>query len=227
MISHKYKCIFIHIPKCAGSSITEFFFPNFHFNIFKPDYENLFGWCPERKIHLQHATTKQLIETKLISKYEWDEYFKFTFVRNPWDRAVSDYFWMKKELNIDDSFQSYLNKRGKFNSFLNDNSNIKYRGDHLIPQTDFFYTNGEFKIDFIGRFENFQHDINQVLTQLNVEKPFLTHINKSSNLLSHYSYFYSFKTMKLIGKKYKNDIDYFDYKYVEKKRGMDLLKHWF
>ena len=65
MISHTHKIIFIHIPKCAGSSV-EVYFKNKTFDWTKPSYKNLTGWCPKRKIHLQHATSKQLLELDLI-----------------------------------------------------------------------------------------------------------------------------------------------------------------
>ena len=79
MISHKHKFIFIHIPKCAGSSIRDFYFdtPNLDWKI--PNYDLLYGWCPKRKIHLQHATAKQILETDLVSRAVWDNYYKFTF----------------------------------------------------------------------------------------------------------------------------------------------------
>ena len=68
MISHKHKCIFIHIPKTAGTSINTFFHPGVDFHYDKPDYDRLFGWCPERKFHMQHATSKQLLETEPMKK---------------------------------------------------------------------------------------------------------------------------------------------------------------
>ena len=105
MISHKHKCIFIHIPKCAGTSIKYFLFPDENVHWFDANYEVVHGWCPQRKFFMQHATSKQLVETGLISREQWDTYFKFTFVRNPWDRAVSDYFWMMKDRKIKDSFK--------------------------------------------------------------------------------------------------------------------------
>ena len=58
------KQIFIHIPKTAGTSINAFFHPEKIFDNSVPDYDALYGWCPERKFYLQHATSKQLVETR-------------------------------------------------------------------------------------------------------------------------------------------------------------------
>ena len=67
MISHDHKCIFIHIPKTAGSSINKFYFNAKQLDWTTPNYDILYGWCPDRKLHLQHATPIQLLQTGLIS----------------------------------------------------------------------------------------------------------------------------------------------------------------
>ena len=70
MIDHKHKFIFIHINKCGGTSIDEHFTENF-------------------KDTQKHLSTK-------LNPNEFDNYFKFTFVRNPWDRVVSFYHYQLK-----------------------------------------------------------------------------------------------------------------------------------
>jgi len=71
MISHELKCIFIHIPRTAGSSIER--------ALINDDW-----WNVDRK-------TKHLIANqakKLYSEY-WNDYFKFSFVRDPYSRMLS------------------------------------------------------------------------------------------------------------------------------------------
>ena len=71
MICHKNKYIFIHIPRTGGSSIEH--------TLYGQDW-----WLVDRKSkHLIASTAK-----KVYSEY-WDDYFKFAFVRNPWDRMRS------------------------------------------------------------------------------------------------------------------------------------------
>ncbi len=224
MIFHKYKCIFIHIPKCAGTSITNFFAPDIRLSTREPNYDIHYGWCPKRRIHLQHATVKQIIETELISKEIWESYFKFTFVRNPWDRAYSDYLWMLKELKVNDSFMNFLLKKNRFaNSLLNDN-NIAYRGDHLLNQTDFFYFEDDFKLDFVGRFENLSSDMSYVLKKIGINSSFNIHNNKSSNRYDHYSKFYNKSRFKLVNDMYKKDIELLNYNFVDMKSSFDKCK---
>jgi len=216
MISHEHKCIFVHIPKTAGTSINTFFHPDVTFLHAKPDYKRLFGWCPKRKLHMQHATAKQLLETELITQEQWDTYFKFTFVRNPWDRAYSDYLWLMKDRKIKDSFSNYIQKAGLFSEVLNYSNQIDYRGDHLMSQIEFLTINGVIDIDFIGRFENFGQDILTINQNLGIVKKFNVHDKKNTKRFKHYSFFYNDVNKKLVETKFKNDIKKLNYEFENK-----------
>ncbi len=224
MICHKRKIIFIHVPKCAGSSINEFYFDTSGLDWKTPDYERLYGWCPKRKLHLQHATSKELLETNLISQTQWETYFKFTFVRNPWDRSYSDYLWIMKDRGIKGSFYDFINQSGPFHKVLNDNSTKEYRGDHLRPQTDYFLIKGRYSLDYIGRFENIENDIKVINKKIGVNNLFTIHKKKNTNKLSHYSLFYSKTKKKLVERKYKNDIIQLKYTFEDKKKGILSIK---
>ena len=95
MISYEKRCIFIHIPKCGGTSIE---------NIIWPDTEqrterNLWmGFVS--KYHnkyqtggLQHLLARQVLEE--VGKDVFDSFYKFVIVRNPWDRIVSQFAYMQ------------------------------------------------------------------------------------------------------------------------------------
>lgn len=105
MISHHHKCIFVHIPKCGGQSIETAFLHDIglNFNERAPlllrhnDCPNL---GPPRLAHLK---AKDYVNFKYITNEMFDEYFKFSIVRNPWSRAVS--------------FYHYLGYLGKFEEF--------------------------------------------------------------------------------------------------------------
>jgi len=225
MISHKHKCIFIHIPKTAGMSINSFFHPEVNFYQDVPNYEILFGWCPKRQLHMQHATAKQLLETELITEEQWNDYYKFTFVRNPWDRAYSDYKWIQGFSGIYGGFKDFINKAGDFDQILNNKSSMNYLGDHLQLQTDFFDFEGFYKPDFIGRFENFPKDILKILKDLEIKKSFDIFINTSKRE-KDYSLFYTNTFMHLISKKYYLDIELLNYQFEDKRKGIYKLKQF-
>lgn len=69
------KIIFIHITKSAGGSVQR----AFRINGFEFDFAE------------EHRTAQQHLE--ILGKNVFDECFKFSFVRNPWDRMVSIYFY--------------------------------------------------------------------------------------------------------------------------------------
>lgn len=226
MICHKKKLIFVHIPKCGGSSLNKFYFHKNHLDWKIPNYELLYGWCPDRKIHLQHATSKQLIETGLVTKEQWEEYFKFTFVRNPWDRAYSDFLWIKNDCKVDGDFEDYLNAEKEFEPFLSTLSKNKmsYRGDHLLAQLDFFTLNGDYNMDFVGRFENYNEEVLRLNTILGINQNFSLHEKKNKSRARHYSFFYNEYKRKIVADVYQNDIEQLGYQFEKKKNDLGVLK---
>lgn len=228
MIFHNHKIIFIHIPKTGGSSINKFYGDQRYLDWTKPNYDFLYGWCPDRKIHLQHATPLQLLETGLITHKQWQTYFKFTIVRNPWDRAYSDYLWIMKDQNIKGSFEEYITRTGQFRGILRVNSNKNFRGDHLVPQNDFLGTGKFDKLNYIGKFENLSEEIQLINKKIGLKSGcFDLHEKKNLNKKKHYSYFYNKKKMELVREYFHMDIDQLHYSFIDKRSTFYKIKSWF
>ena len=226
MICHQHKIIFIHIPKCAGSSIEEYFGVK-PFKWKYPNYENLTGWCPKRKIHLHHATAEQLLNTGLVKEEDWDSYFKFAIIRNPWSRAVSDYYWFNRSKIIKTGFSSYLKGEGRLKKEMTNKDVKEYRGDHLLPQCDFIKINNKIVVDKIIRLENLKEEFGELKKELNLPKKALPHSKKANKHYDHYSEFYFDKEIEMIRDKYKKDIQEFNYHFEDKrnKNQNDLIKY--
>ena len=226
MISHKHKCIFIHIAKCAGTTIEHAF--GVDVNNYKVEDSNfLFGWDQKNKLWLQHATPQQLLDYGYINKDIWNEYYKFIVYRNSWDRAYSDYIWMQNAKNVNDTFGNFLNKEGEFKKILTDNSTILFAGDHLYLQKDYFFLNGkEIMYNTIIDFKNLNIGLNKVIQDLRLPNNFFSiYLNQSkTKRKSHYSKFYNFRTKRLVLKKYKVDIEYFNFEFDDKRNFLDKLK---
>ncbi|MBU3023748.1 sulfotransferase family protein [Aestuariibacter sp. A3R04] len=226
MISEKYKCIFVHIPKAAGQSVEHFFLD--HHNLswaeraplllkYNPDPNK----GPER---LAHLTAKEYVECGYISDETWNQFFKFSFVRNPWARIVSEYNYRNYHKRM--SFRNFVTRGMPEKSDYSDS----YR--HLMPQYDFLHDEaGNLLVDFVGRFENLQTDFDYVCSQLGFGDTKLPHVNSSKNqsLLQkisifmskeskkrkHYSEYYDDVTRKIVQKMYSKDIDTFGYRFGE------------
>jgi len=223
MISDKFNCIFVHIPKTAGQSIENFFL-SLHGLSWEERAPLLlrYNLDPEQGPQaLAHLTAMEYVEFNHISSETFNKYFKFAFVRNPWDRLVSEY-----------NYRNY-NKKYTFKEFVNsgfpdkDNFSDAYR--HIIPQYDLLYSlNGELLVDFVGKFEDLQNDFNIVCLKLGISTSLLPHINsfnkernlknrlrsflfKTKKIKKHYTEYYDDELKNKVGKIYSKDISAFNY----------------
>lgn len=217
MISHKHKCIFIHIAKCAGSTIENAFGVDIA-DQSQDNHKNLFGWDDSNKLYLQHATPKELLSYGLIDEKTWDDYYKFVIVRNSWDKSISDYFWMFRKEHLKGSFIKYLNRSGKFKQKLTDNSNMEYRGDHLTKQIDYFKLNGALiKYDKVLYFDQLKSGLPEVAKDLGVPHNFFDKKINVNPKKIHYSQYYSYRMIKKVEKIYKEDIQFFGFKFEDQR----------
>ncbi len=226
MICQADKCIFVHIPKVAGQSIESVFLQRLGLSwqqreslLLKHNSNPAFG--PPR---LAHLTAQEYVKLGYVSAREFKGMFSFAFVRNPWDRLVSEYVYRKYPY----SFNDFLFKFFPENSDDNYNNGMDlYR--HIIPQTDFLYDNkGKLLVNFVGKFENITDDFSEVTRLITGESLPLPHENKSqSNKLKklkqvfrfsksqkkHYSEYYDESSRAFVAQLYRKDIELFGYKF--------------
>ena len=176
MLSHEHKFIFIHINKTGGSSIEQFFCGQ---------YENI----PAKHVPVSYYRGK------------YPGYFRFSFVRNPWDKVVSQYEFRKRTKDC------YTFPEGMtFDEFIH-----KPIGRPLQNQLDWITIRGRIAVDFIGRYETLQRDFNAVCRHIGIEPGTLPHIHKSDR--KHYREYYTDETREIVHKIFSRDIEYFNYKY--------------
>ena len=208
MINYDKKFIFIHIPKCGGSSIEYLFLKLFHPIFFEKLVSNI-----ESKQQWPMADIMTVEEEiKIFGKSLWNSgqhsslndfdqslqsnFFAFTFVRNPWSKAVSEFFYSKRVNSYNGTLQNYL-------------LNPKCQPDHMTPQINFLNKN----IDFIGRLENFQEDFDIVCEKIGIGQQELPRKNKTKH--KHYTEYYDDETKQIVAEKYAKDIEYFGYEFGE------------
>jgi hypothetical protein len=170
VVCHNKKCIYIHIPKTAGTSVEQFLRENGKNGL------QYHGVRNGRSMH--HFTAFDL-------KYEipltFQNYYKFTFVRNPYDRLLSEYYWTPipgvgyKSGQTKADFITYVsrvvNKRLFFDNIFN---------DHFIPQYLFIYNGKKFIIDDIFKYEDLNKTVDILKEKLNINTNFPC-LNKSIN----------------------------------------------
>ncbi|WP_444998224.1 sulfotransferase family protein [Aliikangiella sp. IMCC44359] len=226
MVSNKFKCIFVHVPKTAGQSIELFFLKQHNLSWAEKDQLLLNkntdpGLGPSR---LAHMKANEYHECGHITKQSFDQYFKFAFVRNPWERLVSEY--LHKKIDRHFSLKEFVFQALPEKNDFNDN----YR--HIIPQSEYLFDqNGQQLVNFIGRFENLSSDFNYICQQLNINNPTLPHRNSShsirrlllrkfrhlfsntNRIKKHYSQYYDEELYDHVGKIYAEDIRRFNYQF--------------
>jgi hypothetical protein len=188
------KCIFVHITKCAGISVGM----------------SLFGNLGGGHLRITHY---QLI----FSQREFEEYFKFTFVRNPWDRLVSAFqFLIKGGTNKVDRAWSARNlaRIPDFDTFVRGWVNRKNVNSwkHFVPQYKFVCEpRSEVpKVDFIGYFECLAEDFAYIQQKIGSNSD-LKHLNKTEGAKKDYRDYYTDATRKIVEDVYAEDIRIFGY----------------
>jgi len=172
MISHAHRCVFVHVPKTAGQSIEHVFLDLLGLSwrqraplLLRYNARPELG--PPRLAHLRAA---DYVRCGHLSESQFAGYFKFSFVRNPWDRAVSFYKYIGRPAEC--SFKRFALERLP---------NALWRSMYWFvrPQAEFLYDEGGLVVDFVGRFENLQSDFREVCSRLGLPESRLPVVNRS------------------------------------------------
>jgi hypothetical protein len=140
-----------------------------------------------------------------ISKHIiWDNYFKFAFVRNPFERLVSEYFWRLKN--------NHLHGDTVFPDFVENVVSKEYTHDkHLMPQYLFVTnTKKEIIVNRIGKFESMTEDFESIMHSKNlfIKLP-VVHKSKKYD----YRDYYDNETLRIVTDIYSEDLNLFNYRY--------------
>src|SRR5262245_7013478 len=114
------------------------------------DYYRLLVGGEEKKLYWNHITANEVRDR--IGVDVWNNYFKFTVERNPWDKTISDFYWRGSRggpQTIDAYFRKY---RGKFKHFN-------------YPR---YSLDGRVAVDAIVRFEQLVPDLTSVLQRVGI-----------------------------------------------------------
>lgn len=182
--------LFIHIPKAAGTSINMTLFGNMGLGHLRAkDYINIFGFL------------------------NYKSFFKFSIVRNPYDRFESAYnFLLNGGMNSQD--QSFANKYlvgyNDINDFIQNgfiSSNMIKNWTHFVPQYKYVCVNKQLTVDFIGKLENISKDFAYISNIIGIKCDLLNinyHNKNESSMLTC-------ESKKILSEFYTKDFELFEY----------------
>ena len=192
MISYQYKFIFVHAGRTGGSS-----------------FERIAG-TPIT----DDARTEGLGNTDFDEKHKGFEYykqhypaeftafFKFTIVRNPYDRLVSAWKWQTAVVKNQklSTLKDFIEARPDASKY---SEKFKLEGLSVFESIK--------KFDYIGRFEDLISTYYHLSKKLNIQMDAIPHTNRTG--LGEYQKYYDEDTIDLVRKKYSIDLELFGYGY--------------
>ena len=201
--------MFCHVPKTAGSSIRT----------------ALLGYglrCATKDVtealpgtNNQHVTMQQLKNSNILNANDFEEYFKFCFVRNPWSRLTSQYHYHQGAGHQKRHFAAW-NFATSFN-FI-DWSRVQIPKGACKQLKFISNKNGELLVDKVYKFENLLESFNEIRSKLDLPAPTGSHdvgdttlyrTNQSEH--EHYTKYYNDEIKEMVAEYAKEEIKLFNY----------------
>lgn len=192
------KIIFVHIPKAAGRSVQN----------------GLLGGHS-----VSHCSLNMY--RIILGDCFFNSCYKFSFVRNPFDRLLSAYrFLSSGGVSDEDKYNQikYFDAFPSFENFVENGLNEKVMSSviHLLPQKNFLtLRSNALGIDFVGRYESFEKDYRALQETLNVDHQKTIPWENKSNNSERYGYrdFYTNSMRCKVEELYKDDLLLLDYRF--------------
>lgn len=187
MIDHERRFIHVHIQRCAGTSIEQFFNFPYRYDHRKPeDYIDQYG------------------------EGLWNDYYKFAVIRNPWAKVVSHYFWRQQRAwwyapGDELEFKEWVKNFQDFKEHL---------GDKNLPQVEWITSDGQWLVDDVIKLNELNESWEDICNHIGVEYKSLPRNNETSH--KHYSYYYDDETKQIVADWYKPDLKVFGFDYNAK-----------
>lgn len=184
MISHTYKCIFIHQRKCAGTSIIR----SFGLTPKNPEWHTF-----------NNGTKSDAPESWSVAEEKYSEYMVFSVVRNPWDRFVSGWKYCPstRDREIIDVLRNLPEEGHDYRHLTRLQSEILYR------------SSGASAFHVLLRFEALQQDWNRLCLKIGKPITILPHLNATRH--THYREYFNWEAKRLFENHFGEDIEKFGY----------------
>ena len=191
-ISHEYKAIYFHIPKTGGLYIqrllekfygfeTIYFTHESHDNFttsipknYRISPPNLgFLFINKQGILRYYMSSNKYAILSGMTPEKWKEYYKFTFVRNPYDKLVSAWKYCDSKNDIKYNLKDFIDTMDETKRYPGYSHAFITQTDHLLNLEE------TINFDYIGRFENLNEELVTILLKIGINP--IKHIKTLSN----------------------------------------------
>lgn len=212
IISHKHKFIFIKTRKTAGTSV-ELLLGRFCgeddvvTQIYDPDIDKFNHQPRNDQGFYNHIGAGQI--RNMVGDDIWDNYFKFSIERNPWDKMVSMFWWRKFQYKLPESFHDFCHKAL---GLIDDNV-------YTVPNDYSLYTlDSKLAVNELFYYESLDSSLKSVFNKLGLGGDFLMPRAKSQHrkVKKHYSEYYDDKLRARVQMRFKDTIDLLSYSFQQK-----------
>lgn len=204
IISHRHRFIFFAVPKTGTHTIRQALGP--HLGADDWEQQELF----ERKrlpiaqlarLRHGHISVRQL--KPLLPPDTWDGYFKFAFVRNPFDRFVSTCFFLSRnQPGVQQNAVAFM-KRALRTPRFRQRILVRPQAALLADET------GTVPLDEVGRFEDLQESCERIFDRIGLPAPQLAKRNASQH--DEYAKYYDDELRSMVAGFYQADFVTFGY----------------
>lgn len=186
--------VFLHIPRTGGTIMER---------ALKTKYAATYSDRNSTGFSEQHYTLDKLVFPRFAPKT-----FVFTFIRNPFDRILSSYLnYAKHYFNGFDSYIQMVQEVVEKKLYLKYPAINTCDTSHFIPMVEMIGTS---HVDFIGKFEHFERDIQRLASLSKLECLQKVQIRKNK---VHYKQYYSERNRQIVEKLYEQDFKRFQYSF--------------
>lgn len=207
MICHRQRIVFVHLRRTAGNSIESALGGIVLFDrLFRRTdvWDNQLhrgrSWHKrDRRGHRIHATAAEI---RALYPRDFSRYFRFAFVRNPWEQMASLYHRLHPRDPRGTGFGDWL-KRFDLE-----------RG--TVPQASLFDDDGSCLVDFIGRFEQLQQDFDAACDLAGIPRRQLPRTNHAAG--PKLGELYDAASLRIVERLYADDIARFGYAFADGRR---------
>jgi hypothetical protein len=215
-INHDLKAIFIHNHKSGGTYVSYMLHKYYGFKNYylrRPDHDK---FCLNKKkstkylnyenrVHgvlIYYMTSPELNKKMNMTPQKWATYYKFAFIRNPYDKLVSAWYHINR-FNI--PFKNYFNLINKCND-------VEYMHMFLPQIRNIIDTTGKININYVGKFENLEEDFQKILKNIGV-KNIIHEVDKKMNKRDHKPFYEYYDQEALIKANFilKEDFKYLNF----------------